>query len=765
MTEKRISDYEAWPLGGSKPTIIALFNLARVFSTQLQSLVDFDDLQHMTDSERSALKQSASGAGPILDNDRNPSQESKEHRSPAHSVLQNNVYVPSGCPQQIPPNATILVNRHAEVRQLDALARDENRINASTTSKIMVISGPPGVGKSALLIHWALRAKKHFPDGQLYVDLRGYSLSKPMLPEHALDEFLRSLGVPDKDIPGSLVGQSSLFRSLTAGQRILVLIDNVDASDRVRPLLTGPGPACVVLTSRNRLSGLAIREGAHPMTLTMLTPDDAENLLRSALGDQRIGEEASAVSEICRLCGYLPLALRIVAERAASRPQLPLQELAEELSEESERLDILTTTDDETAAIRHVFSWSYRSLTVDAAMLFRLIGLHAGPDISQGALTALTGMPPRSFRHAVDSLIEAHLLQEFTPHRFTIHDLLHSYAREMVETEESESSRNAAVQRLGTWYLSAAIAADRYLTPGFETPLPTNRPVVQVPKFDNFDQALQWFEEERSNLLAYVQNSQRTEDFEAAVIITRTSWGFFNMRKYWSDWIECDKAGLAASRSIGDIVNEAWILTSLGVAYRNLRRTEEAIECHQKAADLFQTRGELSGMAFAQQNLANVQTDSGDYEAALSNYQAALDAFQELPDGMRGRSIVLLSLGTTHGKIGRFAEAIDYATQGAALCEELRDQQGTAIALHIQGTANLKLGNINTAIEKLQESINIGIAIKDGYGQARSLDSLGNALNSVGRSAEAVEAWSKALTIYREIEAPEAVDVELKLPS
>lgn len=791
MTGKRISDYENWPHSGKKPTPETLSVLAKIYATSASKLVDHYDRQKMDADERIALE----------DLGRNGNDQSKQGQVPSvvsSTLVQKSTHTPrasssveqgspgsirdqimyAACkslrhaesgqpvyPQQIPPYATTFVNRHAEIRRLDTLVNEDEHANAPTTSKIMVIAGPPGVGKSALLVHWAVRVKEHFPDGQLYVDLRGYSLSKPLLPEHALDGFLRSLGIPDTDIPSSLDGQSSLFRSLTAGQRLLVLIDNVDTSDRVRPLLTGPGPACVVLTSRNRLSGLAVREGAHPMTLAMLSPEDAERLLSSILGAERVTAESDAVSEICRLCGYLPLALRIVAERAAARPQLPLQELVEELSEESERLDILTTTDDETAAIRHVFSWSYHSLTVDAGMVFRLLGLHTGPDISREALAALTGMPPASLRRAVDNLVNAHLVQETTSHRLTIHDLLHSYAREIVETDEPESSRHAALWRLGTWYSTAAVAADRYLTPGFTTPLPPGRPTVQTPQFDNFDQALQWFEAERANLLAYVQNSQQSEDFEAAVIITRTSWGFFNTRKYWSDWIECDKAGLTASRTLNDKVNEAWILTSLGVAYRNLRRTDEAIECHQQAASLFREHGEFNGAAFAQQNLANAQSDSGNYQAALDNYQAALETFQELTDGLRGQSVVLLSMGTNFNRVGRFNEAIDYAMQGAALCEELHDQHGTAIALHIQGAANLGLDNIDTAITQLREALSIRILIKDRYGQARSLDALGDAFNRVNRTAEAIEVWAEALTIFRDIEAPEAADLELKLPS
>ncbi|MGH3708418.1 MAG: ATP-binding protein [Pseudonocardiaceae bacterium] len=792
MNGKRIGDYENWPDSPVKPNPKVLHMLAKIYSTSAYKLVDPYDRQKMDADELIALEDLGCNGNDQSKQDQVPSvvsstlvqksthtprSSSSVEQGPPGSIRDQIMYaacrslrhVESGYPvypQQIPLYATTFVNRHAEIRRLDTLVNEEDEhANALTTSKIMVIAGPPGVGKSALLVHWAVRVKRHFPDGQLYVDLRGYSLSEPLLPEHALDGFLRSLGVPATDIPSSLDGQSSLFRSLTAGQRLLVLIDNVDTSDRVRPLLTGPGPACVLLTSRNRLPGLAVREGAYPMTLAMLSPEDAERLLRGILGAERVTAESGAVSEICRLCGYLPLALRIVAERAAARPELSLQELVEELSEESERLDILTTTDDETSAIRHSFSWSYHSLTVDAAMVFRLLGLHTGPDISREALAALTGMPPASLRRAVDSLVNAHLVQETTSHRLTIHDLLHSYAREIVETDEPEGSRHAALWRLGTWYSTAAIAADRYLTPGFTTPLPPDRPTVQTPQFDNFDQALQWFEAERANLLAYVQNSQQSEDFEAAVIITRASWGFFNTRKYWSDWIECDKAGLAASRTLNDKVNEAWILTSLGVAYRNLRRTDEAIECHQQAASLFREHGEFNGAAFAQQNLANAQSDSGNYQAALDNYQAALETFQELPDGLRGQSVVLLSMGTNFNCVGRFNEAIDYAVQGGTLCEELHDQHGAAIALHIQGAANLGLDNIDTAITQLREALGIRILIKDRYGQARSLDALGDALNRVNRTAEAIEAWVEALTIFRDIEAPEAADLELKLPS
>jgi NB-ARC domain len=360
-------------------------------------------------------------------------------------------------PAQLPPAVPAFIGRDAELASLDALLHPKAAAAGPATVVIAALSGTAGVGKSALAVHWAHRAAAQFPDGQLYVNLRGFDPDgAAMEPSEALRGFLDALGAPATRIPESLSAQAGLYRTLLAGKRILVVLDNAKDAGQVRPLLPGSPGCLAIVTSRNQLTGLVATDSAYAMTLDLLGSGDARELLALRLGSRRVAREPDAVDEIIAGCARLPLALTIAAARAAGSPSFPLAVLATELREATRALDPLNGGDPATD-VRAVFSWSYHALTTDAARLFRRLGLHPGPDIALPAAASLAAIPQDRARALLGELTRAHLLAEHAPGRYAFHDLLRAYATELARAHDSQNVRNAAAHRVLDHYLHTGV--------------------------------------------------------------------------------------------------------------------------------------------------------------------------------------------------------------------------------------------------------------------------------------------------------------------
>ncbi|NEC88759.1 NB-ARC domain-containing protein [Streptomyces sp. SID12501] len=355
---------------------------------------------------------------------------------------------------------THFTGRTAELARLEAFLTAFDA-GEPATLLITVLVGAAGVGKSTLAIHWAHAVRDRFPDGHLYLNLQGYDASPPLSPHQALEFLLVSLGVPPGSISPDLDARAALYRHVVSGRRLIIFLDNVRSAAQLRPLLPGTSGSLILVTSRSQLSGLVVREGAKRIVIGPLAPQDATDLMRSILSRERVDAEPVASAKLVSHCAHLPLALRIAAERAAIHPLLPIEALASELESGSRRLDVLTTyDDDETTAVRKVFSWSYRDLSPTAARTFRLLGLVSGPEISVLAAAALTRLPPDQAARVLGGLSSLHLLEVAGQDRYRFHDLLRDYARECVY-EESEQDRSDALRRLLTWYLFTAEEAAR----------------------------------------------------------------------------------------------------------------------------------------------------------------------------------------------------------------------------------------------------------------------------------------------------------------
>jgi tetratricopeptide (TPR) repeat protein len=672
---------------------------------------------------------------------------------------------PLPIPLQLPPDVAHFTGRGGDLARLDALLPEDGSAMPKAVV-ITAIDGTAGVGKTALAVHWAHRVAHRYTDGILYANLRGYDPSSPPVePGEIIDEFLRDLGAPESQIRGSIETRAKLYRSRLQGRCVLVVLDNAATPDQVRPLLPGSPTCNVIVTSRSGLPGLIARDGARRITLGTLSLGKAIALLRRIVGSTSVDEELAQAAELARLCACLPLALCIAAERAIAHRHTRLADLVAELSDERARLDILSTDDDPTTAVRAVFSWSYNALTPEAARTFRLIGLHEGLDISAPAVAALTGESTEHTQSTLEKLTRVHLLDESARGRYQFHDLLRVYARERAERDESEEQRQAAVYRLLDWYLRTADAADRLLIPHHRH-VPLDPPAAHSRQlgFANRDLAMEWCEAERANLTAATRHAAEAGVHIIAWKLPLALWSFFTLRKPWSDWMTTHQIGLTSARSTYDQYGEAWIINNLGVAYRQLGRRQDALEHYQQALTLWRTICDQWGEAHALTNLGETHQELGQYEQALELFQPALLLWRQLDDKW-GEASTLTGLGNAHQALDRFQEAVDDAQQALDAFRAIDDQRGEGRALNQIAEAYQELGRHEEAIHYSKQAIAARRSFGERWGEARSLYTLGTALHAAGRLDEARESWEHALLILNELKAPLAAEVRARLES
>ncbi len=454
-------------------------------------------------------------------------------------------------PAQLPLDAQGFSGRHDELRTLHDMLPSAR---AAETVPVAVISGTAGVGKTALAIRFGHQVAKHFPDGQLYINLRGRDPGRPpMEPIEALGVLLVSFGMPPHRLTSSTEERAALFRSLVDGKRILAVLDNASNAAQVRPLLPGSPDCLVVVTSRNQMAGLVAAEGATLISLDVLGDDEAHEMLARRLGRERVAAEPQAADEIIAACAGLPLALSIAVGRAtAGRAKRPLAQLAAELRDARNRLDALEEGDAATD-VRAVLSWSYDQLSPAAARMFRLLGLHPGPDISLSAAASLAGISRAEAGTALRELTRTHMAAEHLPGRFTFHDLLRVYATDQAERHDPEPERSAAVQRMLDHYLHTAMAASQRFSP-FRSPLrlATPQPGVLPAEMADKDQAMAWFDAEAPVLLTLIEYASANGFDTHAWQIPWTLGPFFHRRGRWRSYAASQRTALAAAQRLDD---------------------------------------------------------------------------------------------------------------------------------------------------------------------------------------------------------------------
>ncbi|MFF4615207.1 AfsR/SARP family transcriptional regulator [Nonomuraea jabiensis] len=508
-------------------------------------------------------------------------------------------------PQQLPSDLASFTGRRGELAALDALL-DREDAHASPPIVIAAISGMGGVGKTALAVHWAHSVADRFPDGVLHLNLRGFGPGPPVEPHAALELLLNALGVVGQRVPAETDARSALLRSVLAGRRVLMLLDNARDAAQVRPLLPG-SRSFVLVTSRNQMRGLAVREGARPLVLGRFSPGESTALLAAILGPERIGAEPWAAAELARSCVHLPLALTIAAEHATYRPGSPLHTLAEEVRAQRTRLDALDASDDHEASVRAVLSWSYLALEPPAARLFRLLSLHPGPDVGAGAAAALAGVPVAEARRLLDVLADRSLLERPGRERHRFHDLLHAYAAEQSALADGAAERAAAVRRVLNWYLhTASRAADLVEPTRRRFPDVIDRAPAEPPALEGPESALMWVEEERAGLVAAVALSAEHGWDDFTWRLAHALWRFFLIRGHVRDWIDTHLRALDAARDTGDPRVLAETMKNLGFAYWRAGHLSEALDHHGRALAISREIGDrwseslaLTAMGFA----------------------------------------------------------------------------------------------------------------------------------------------------------------------
>jgi DNA-binding SARP family transcriptional activator/tetratricopeptide (TPR) repeat protein len=664
-------------------------------------------------------------------------------------------------PQQLPADVDSFAGRLAHLKELGSLlglAADNSR-----GPLVVAVHGPPGVGKTALAVHWAHRVREQFSDGQLYVDLRGFDpTGTPVPPAEAVQGFLDALGVPQTQIPATLPAQCALYRTLLAGRHVLVVLDNARDGEQVRPLVPGSPSCAVMITSRDQLAGLIAAEGARSLSVDLLSLDEARQLLAVRMGHHRTATEPAAVDEIVHWCGRLPLALAIVAGRAAAHPAFPLASLAGELRRaEGDRLAALTAGEP-TADVRTVLSWSYRALSADAARLFRLLACHPGPDVTTSTAASLLAVAPARAQSLLAELARASLVTEAVPGRYAMHDVLRAYAAELAGQHDGEDGRREAMGRVLDHYIATADRASVLIDPSQHLTSMVLRAGVTPDELADRDQALAWFSAEYAVLLAALRQASLARFEIHAWFIAVALWVFLERQGRWSDLVGTESAALEVARALTDREKQASVHHALGIVYRELHRYDDADGQLQLALDLFRQLHHQHGEAMTLASIASILARRGDHLAALACAERARELFSQVGDPV-GEADTLNDIGAYHAQLGDFATALSYGERALALQRMAGGRAYEAAIWENLGYVHQRLSHHVDAVECYQRALDLHREFGHRHGEAETLVRLGDAHRSVNHLAVAVTTWGEAQTILESLGHPKAEEVRARL--
>jgi DNA-binding SARP family transcriptional activator/tetratricopeptide (TPR) repeat protein len=663
-------------------------------------------------------------------------------------------------PAQLPHALTDFVGRDGEVDQLDESIQTNG---GPPTLSITAIVGTAGLGKTALALHWAHRVKERFPDGQLYVDLRGFDPSaEHMQPATAMRGFLEALGVSPDQIPPDVSGQVSMYRSLLATRRVLVVLDNAKDAQQVRPLLPGSSSCVVLVTSRDQLGGLVAVDGARTLPLDLLSTAVARQLIARRLGQARVDAEPAAVDTIIQACGRLPLALSVVAARASINPWFSLNQLADELEAARGTLDPFEGGE-QAVDVRTVFSWSYQGLARTVARLFRQLALTPGPDVSTAAVASLAGGPVAEIRPLLSQLARANLIMERVPGRFILHDLLRAYAMELALSIDSDDDRRSGKLRLLDHYLHTAFHADQLLTTFRDDPIELDPalPGVGVESFRHLRDALIWFAAERAAMVTATTQAAADGFYAHA---WRMAWTLTQFLRHgnWHEWATVQEAGVRAAEQLAEIRPQAVSHAGLGYAYTGMERYGDARLHLFRALQLYEQLGDSTGMAHAHRTMTWVFDRQCEYREALHHAEQALQLFAQ--DGHRsGEARALNAVGWFHYRLGEYALALDICQRALELQREIGARYDQPDTLDSIARAHYQLGHDEQAVCCCQEAIQLYKEFGHRYNEADEFMLLGEMHSAAGQVELARAAWKHAISIFNRLDRPEADAVRAKL--
>ncbi|MFB6720840.1 BTAD domain-containing putative transcriptional regulator [Kribbella sp. NPDC056345] len=689
-------------------------------------------------------------------------------RAPARTSVQTREAAPAVL-RQLPALGRSFVGRDEQVGRLDELA-DLVGTGDEGTTVVAAITGTGGIGKTTLAVHWAHRVAGRFPDGQLYLNLRGFDpVGAPLEPSQAVGDLLAALGASPHDIPAELPARAAMFRSLVAGRRLLILLDNARDTEQVRPMLPGAGHCMVVVTSRNALAGLVAERGADVICLGPLTVADARALLQARVSTDRLAAEPSAVAELLRPCGGLPLALAVVAARAALHPRQPLGELASQLASIHRRLDAFDT-DDPRTTIRAVFNSSYNALEPEAQRTFCLLGLHPGPEISATAAASLTGNA--DVHVDLRQLVAAHLVT--VDHgRYGMHDLVRAYACEL---SEADPERATATQRMLDHYLWSSYAGELLQSPHRTPPVavpPPAQPGVRPDTVTDLDAAQAWFGTERPVLLRLIHLAAMTGLDSAAIQLSEMFRTFLLQHRLFDDWITIEHSALSAAERLCDRAAASTALRALGRAYAGLGQYAEATSHLDASLKIARADRDPLGEADCHRMMASLHDQQNDYATARCHARQAHELYAQLGN-KPGQASALNEIGWFSAHLNDHVAATSACKAAIAIATEIGSYRREAAAWHSLGYAYRQTGNHQAAVDSYRHAVSAGQLASRGpvaasreagdkHFVAEALTDLGDALRDSGDHIAARQAWCQALDILADLDSPAAAQARKAL--
>ncbi|PSL53295.1 putative ATPase [Saccharothrix carnea] len=657
-------------------------------------------------------------------------------------------------PRQLPAVVRDFAGRDAELAALDKILSPDS---VTVEPMVVAVDGTAGVGKTSLVVWWARRVEQRFPDGTLFVNLRGYGPSAPVEAGLVLASFLQALGVAEDRVPADLDGQGALYRSLLAGRRVLVVLDNAASAEQVRPLLPATAGCAVIVTSRAVLTGLVVVDSARRLPLDLFRPEEAVGLATRVIGPDRVAAEPAAVVELVRLCARLPLAVRVAASRVAARPHTAVADVVADLVDEHDGLDALSATGDDRSAVRTVFDWSYTRLSAEHARTFRRLGLHPGTEFGMHAVAALTGLDRKTASRHLEVLADLHLVEPVAHGRYRLHDLLHAYAAHRARLDDTSEQRRAAVDAVVSWYARTAVEADRRVFAAHPSPdLGLTGDAAPMELADR-GQGLAWLTVEHATLDAVQQQAGAHGAYrEVMAVALAMRFLVFRSRVLWPARMRAESRGIDAARACGDRQVEATLLLWRGDTLQQMGEWDASDTDLHAALTLAGELGDdaLYGKALSGLGLGRVRQQR--FADAEPYYRRALPLVRGLPSGYY-EAIVHANLARITTRLGRHREALDHAERELALRRTAGVPDGVAFALHNVARARQGLGEDQAAIDLCRQALALYLAEagNDLY-VAATLETLATSLRQVGDHEGAVRCLIEAVTVLTDLGDPHA---------
>jgi tetratricopeptide (TPR) repeat protein len=681
-----------------------------------------------------------------------PSIQAREIRGDVH------IHQPAAAPRRnlLPPNQlpppSPLTGRDADLLAMDA----------ARGSRVILVTGQPGVGKSVLAVNWSHAVRADFPDGVLLADLRGHAPDGPATVSEALGRFLRALGIDTRQSPSDLAELTDLYRSIMIDKQMLVILDDALTAAQVLPLLPSCPASVAVVTSRQRLSTLATH-GARVIQLDRLDADAAFELLSSTIGGERALAETHAARELVELCARLPLAICIAGARLAARSRWPVSEMVEAMVHERERLAALTMEED--MPVRSALDLSYAALPAETARLYRLMGLFPGAHFDSGVAAAAAAVPRATAKRLLGMLADANLLDDATSSQYRFHDLTRLHAREMADQHDPPAAREEAVRRMLDWFLASAASASRAVTPyrgDGDLILDIRYPPTEPLRFASSSVALDWLDRELPNVLAAARLALRYRQWRVGWQLAGVMWPLFLYRGRHAERLEFDRLGLNAAREGGDALGEAMMLYRIGVAVMDDGQFDQAEDYIRQALAAWERLGRRDRMAGSLRRLGYVAVARGRPGEAADWFTRALAGYREIGDD-RHIAVTLSNLADALIKTGRPLDAIAALEEAGSLLAGYPDPHSKGLVLTRLGRAHERAGQPESAAGYLEEALRTMRETGSARGEADALVALGDLATRAGQRDEARTRYTEAQRVLVSLGSPEDARVRDRL--